>query len=100
MFMIDPFLTQTLKGDPNKIGPFMQRLRIEGGITQKDISDAIGFSVQTISKFENGRSNPNSIASRAIIHYILDELGLQTAEAIELFYQSEGGDDAKTFRIS
>ena len=52
------------------IGPFSKALRIELELTQKDVSDATGYSIQTVSKFENGHSNPYAYASREIYSYL------------------------------
>lgn len=75
------------------VGPFIQELRMDAGITQKMASDATGFSIQTISKFENGRSNPNSFSSRRITNYILEEIGINTGEALVLFYKYRQEDE-------
>lgn len=52
-------------------GPFVQSLRLSMGLTQHDISDEVGFSIQTISKFENGKSNPAAYASKQIYAYVI-----------------------------
>ena len=36
------------------VGAFMQSLRKEQGMTQKDLAERIGVSDKTISKWENG----------------------------------------------
>ncbi len=37
------------------VGAFMQSLRKEQGMTQKELAERIGVSDKTISKWENGR---------------------------------------------
>ena len=38
----------------NSIGEFIQLLRKEKGLTQKELAEIIGMSDKTISKWENG----------------------------------------------
>lgn len=44
----------------NKIGSFIQLIRKEKGMTQKDLAEQIGVSDKTISKWENGNSVPDT----------------------------------------
>lgn len=44
----------------NKIGEFIQCIRKEKGMTQKDLADRISVSDKTISKWENGNSVPDT----------------------------------------
>ncbi|MBQ9765606.1 MAG: helix-turn-helix domain-containing protein [Lachnospiraceae bacterium] len=44
----------------NGIGEFIQQLRKEKGITQKELADIIGMSDKTISKWESGNSLPDT----------------------------------------
>lgn len=67
------------------LGPFIRDLRVEIGVTQQQLSSEIGFSVQTISKFENGGSSISKISSRYIVDYILQESGLSTEEVLREF---------------
>lgn len=69
------------------VGPFIATLRIDAEITQRQVSDVLNISIQTVSKFENGKSNPNSFSSRLIVRYILDACGMSTNEALVMFYQ-------------
>jgi transcriptional regulator with XRE-family HTH domain len=43
------------------IGKFMQELRKEKNMTQKDLAEQIGVSDKTISKWENGNSMPDTL---------------------------------------
>lgn len=42
------------------IGGFIQKVRKEQGLTQKELADRINVSDKTISKWENGNSAPNT----------------------------------------
>lgn len=42
--------------DQEKIGVFIQTLRKEKGLTQKELAEQVGVSDKTISKWENGGS--------------------------------------------
>lgn len=44
----------------NSIGKFIQELRKEKNITQRELADTIGISDKTISKWENGISLPDT----------------------------------------
>ena len=44
----------------NSIGEFIQLLRKEKGLTQKELAEIIGMSDKTISKWENGNSLPDT----------------------------------------
>lgn len=42
-----------------RITEFIRRLRVERNISQKQLSETVGVSTQTISNFESGRSSIN-----------------------------------------
>ena len=44
----------------NDIGKFIQEIRKEKGLTQKELAELIGVSDKTISKWENGTSSPDT----------------------------------------
>lgn len=46
--------------EQKQIGEFIQQLRKEKGLTQKDLADMINVSDKTISKWENGNSCPDT----------------------------------------
>ena len=46
--------------DQIKIGMFIQKLRKEKGLTQKELADKFNISFQAVSKWENGETLPDS----------------------------------------
>lgn len=46
--------------EANSIGEFIQVLRKDKGLTQKELAEIIGMSDKTISKWENGNSLPDT----------------------------------------
>lgn len=54
------------------VGPWIKSLREEMGMTQKQVSDATGFSIQTVSKFENSKVQPDNVSFDAIVHFVVD----------------------------
>ena len=46
--------------DNLKIGQYIQHLRKEAGMTQKDLADRLNISFQAVSKWENGDSLPDT----------------------------------------
>lgn len=75
------------------VGPFIATLRADANITQKQVSEDLNVSIQTISKFENGKSSPSVFSSRLITRYILEECGIGVSEALVMFYQYKFPDD-------
>lgn len=47
----------------------LRALRLEKGITQKELADSVGIAVQSIINYENGRREPNSKAMVALERY-------------------------------
>jgi len=45
--------------DCEKIGKLIRSLRIERGLTQKNVADALGISNKTVSKWECGLGCPD-----------------------------------------
>jgi transcriptional regulator with XRE-family HTH domain len=43
---------------PARIGPIIERLRMEAGVTQKDLAGRVGTTQAAISKIETGRTLP------------------------------------------
>lgn len=73
------------------LGPFIKSLRLSIDLTQKDISDATGFSIQTISKFENQKSSPDTYATNEITRFVLkqaEDTGINVTEAFEDFCEA------------
>ena len=70
--------------DPEKfsyVGPFIACIRRELEITQAQVSEATGFSIQSISRFENGKTSPATIMGATVIDYVLGQL--RPAKTIE-----------------
>lgn len=67
------------------IGPFMKHLREEMEMTQKDLSDETGFSIQTISKFENGKTSPRTFAAKRIIDKLITIWEINGYDVEEMF---------------
>lgn len=55
--------------DQQKIGQFIQALRKERNLTQKELADSIGVSDKTISKWENGNGLPDIGSLQALSTY-------------------------------
>lgn len=64
--------------DQVKIGQFIQTLRKEKGLTQKDLADRIGVSDKAVSKWENGRGMPDT----ALLTPICRELDVSINELL------------------
>lgn len=71
--------------DVTKIGNFIKEIRLKLNLTQEEVSSKTGFSVQTISKFENGHCGPRTYASVKIVNYVLDAADIDDEKAIELY---------------
>ena len=56
--MKDKFTKYEMK-ELQKLGMHIKNLRIEKGITQKDLADLTGISEQSISPIEGGKQNPS-----------------------------------------
>lgn len=69
------------------IGAYIKYWRLILNISQKDISDATGYSIQTVSKLENSKSNPDSVAGRDVLEYVLDKTDLGLDGLYEDFVQ-------------
>lgn len=44
----------------------LEAARINAGFTQKEIADKIGVRVETVSSWENGRTQPKAIQLRSL----------------------------------
>lgn len=56
------------------VGPFIASVRRELDITQAQVSEETGFSIQSISRFENGKVSPTTVMAAYVINYILGQL--------------------------
>ena len=69
------------------VGPFMASIRVKLGITQAQLSEATGFSVQSISRFENGKTNPTTVMAAYVVDYLLGIYGMDITEVMDAFDQ-------------
>lgn len=60
------------------IGEFIQNVRKEKGLTQKDLADSIGVSDKTVSKWENG----NSVPDTTLLKPLCDALDINVNELL------------------
>ena len=75
-----------------KIGKFLQRMRKECNLTQKQLADKVGVSDKTISKWESGLSLPDI----QILPSLCDELGTNVNEVLSGERLSQNQYTAKT----
>lgn len=52
--------------EQEKIGKFIKKIRIDNGLTQKDLADKLGVTYQAVSKWENGRNIPDIMILKQI----------------------------------
>ena len=45
--------------EQEKIGKFIKKIRVDNGLTQKDLADKLGVTYQAVSKWENGKNIPD-----------------------------------------
>jgi len=64
--------------EPQKIGRFIHEIRMEMGMTQKELANKIGVSDKTISKWETGRGIPDT----AIMSELCQVLGITINELL------------------
>lgn len=65
--------------DPNalkqpQVGRFIRELRQHTGLTQEQFGKKIGVSYETVSRWENGRMQPSSLAMRQL-EQLVQEVG-------------------------
>lgn len=68
-----------------RAGAFIKHMRKALGLTQQEVAEGCGFSVITVSKFENGRCSKNTVAPACISNYILEQAELTIDEALEAY---------------
>lgn len=69
-----------------KLGPYFRHLRESLFLTQNDISDATGFSVQTISKIENGKlPSLGAVSIHELVSYFCEMNEITEREFIDGF---------------
>jgi len=49
---------------------FITSARAEAGMTQEEFAHAIGATVGTVNRWENGRVKPSSLARKAIAYFL------------------------------
>lgn len=64
--------------DQEKIGVFIQTLRKEKGLTQKELAEQVGVSDKTISKWENGNGIPDTMS----LPLLCESLGVRVSELL------------------
>lgn len=64
--------------DQESIGRFIQELRKEKNLTQKELADRIGVSDKAVSKWENGRSMPDT----SLLNPLCKELSVSVNELL------------------
>lgn len=69
------------------VGPFIACVRAKLGLTQAQVSEETNFSIQSISRFENGKSSPTTIMATHVIDYILTTAGFDNAYITDWFNQ-------------
>ena len=52
--------------EQEKIGKFIKKIRVDNGLTQKDLADNLGVTYQAVSKWENGRNIPDIMILKQI----------------------------------
>ena len=79
--------------DAYDFGDSMKRLRLKRGLLQKDLSDRLNVSIQTISGYENNSARPsldNAIELARILNTSLDYLmGIENNPTVRLYGLSE-----------
>ena len=64
--------------DQIQIGQFIQTLRKEKNLTQKELADKVGVSDKAVSKWETGRSMPDT----SLLGPLCSELGISVNELL------------------
>ena len=67
--------------DQIKIGKFLQELRKEKGLTQEQLAEAMGVTVGTVSKWENGNCVPDINTMMDLITNMLSSAALLNTPA-------------------
>lgn len=85
IFGTEPNLIGFLRERKEYLGDFLRVMREAYELTQQDVSDATGYSIQTISRLENNKGNPMGIAGRDIFSYLVDQSGNTLDEILQEF---------------
>lgn len=68
-----------MKGEAEKLGKNLKRIRTEKGVSQADIANSLKVSRGFVSNLENGKTNP----TLATITRVADALGVTTDELLK-----------------
>ena len=68
-----------MKGEAEKLGQNLKRIRTEKNISQGDIAESLGVSRGFVSNLENGKTNP----TLATITRIANAVGVSTDELLK-----------------
>ena len=85
IFGTEPNLVHYLRERKDYLGPFICAMREAYELTQEELSEATGYSIQTISKIENNRANPMGVAGRDIFSYLVNISGNTLDEILKEF---------------
>ena len=85
IFNTDPELYTFLSERKAYLGAFLHSMRLEHELTQEELAEGTGYSVQTISKMENGKANPMGVAGRDIFMFLLEQSGNTLSEVLTEF---------------
>ncbi len=53
----------------SKVGEIIKNLRKEKGLSQAELGKILGYSARTVSDWENGNTEPNISAIKAIVRF-------------------------------
>ena len=53
----------------HEMSDFIRRLRRELGMTQEELAHALGITVGTVNRWENGRFRPSKLARATILEF-------------------------------
>ena len=85
IFGTEPNLVNFLRERKEYLGAFICSMRMAYELTQQDVSEATGYSIQTISRIENDKANPMGVAGRDIFAYLVGQSGNTLDEILQEF---------------
>lgn len=85
IFGTEPNLVNFLRERKDYLGAFICSMRMAYELTQQDVSEATGYSIQTISRIENDKANPMGVAGRDIFSYLVEQSGNTLDEILQEF---------------
>ena len=75
--------------EDNKTGARIRELRLKLDMTQEEFAHALGITVSTVNRWENGHSEPSKLARASIVGLaekrgvIIDATSLELPRAVE-----------------